>query len=169
VYGTAWKAPLYVPIDENHPLRPHAPYALSKVVGEQAASYFVARYEMQILSFRLLGIRLPSVIDAEIQRNLQDPGGRKSLMWTRCDVRDAALACRLAIEADTVAPGPYNITGRLNLLDEESAALVARHYPTTEIRDGPQGSLSPTSCARARETFGYQARYNWTVSQRYPE
>ena len=54
-------------------------------------------------------------------------------------------------------------------LDEDSAALVARHYPTTEIRDGLQGSLSPTSCARAQEVFGYQARYNWTVSQRYPE
>jgi nucleoside-diphosphate-sugar epimerase len=169
VYGTAHKAPLYVPIDENHPLRPQAPYALSKVVGEQAASYFVTRYEMQILSFRLLGIRLPSAIDAEIQRNLQDPGSRKSLMWTRCDVRDAALACRLAIEADTVAPGPYNITGQLNLLNVDSAALVSQYFPTTEIRDGLKGSLSPTSCAHAREAFGYRARFNWTVSQRYPE
>jgi len=155
VYGTAWKAPLYVPIDENHPLRPHAPYALSKIVGEQAADYFIARYGMNILSFRLLGIRLPSAIDAEIERNLQDPGAHKRLMWTRCDVRDAALACRLAVEAGTVPPGPYNITGRLNLLDQDSAALVARHYPTTEIRDGLEGSLSPTSCARAREAFGY--------------
>ena len=169
VYGTAWKAPLYVPIDEEHPLRPHAPYALSKVVGEQAASYFVARHEMEIVSFRLLGVRLPSAIDAEIERNMQDPGAHKRLMWTRCDVRDAALACRLAVEAETVPPGPYNITGRLNLLDENSATLVARHFPSTQIREGLEGPLSPTSCARAREAFGYQPRYNWSVSQRHPE
>ncbi len=169
VYGTAREAPLYVPIDEDHLLRPAGPYALSKVAGEQAADYFVARHGIDILSFRLLGIRLPSAMDAEIERNLQDPETHKRLMWTRCDVRDAAFACRLAVEAETVTPGPYNITGQLNVLDKDSATLVSRHFPTTEIRSGLKGSLSPTSCARAREAFSYQPRYNWSVSQRHPE
>jgi nucleoside-diphosphate-sugar epimerase len=169
VYGTAKAPPLYVPIDEEHPLRPAGAYALSKVVGEQTASYFIAQRELDILSFRLMGIRTPDVMGAEIERNLQAPETHKRLLWTRCDTRDAALACRLAIEAETVSPGPYIITGQRILLDEDSAALVARHYPTTEIRAGLQGFLSPVSSARAREAFGYQPRFNWSVDQRHPD
>jgi nucleoside-diphosphate-sugar epimerase len=169
VYGTAAAPPLYVPLDEDHPLRPAGAYALSKVVGEQTADYFIARWGLEILSFRLMGIRTPEAIDAEIEHNVRDPEAQKRLLWTRCDARDAALACRLAVETKSVAPGPYNITGRRTLLDEESATLVARHYPETEIRDGLVGSLSPTSCRRACEAFGYQARYDWWVGERHAE
>jgi nucleoside-diphosphate-sugar epimerase len=167
VYGTAQAPPLYVPIDEAHPLRPAGAYALSKVVGEQTADYFTSQWGLEILSFRLMGVRTPDAIDAEIERNVRDPEAQKRLLWTRCDARDAALACRLAVEAHNVDPGPYNITGRRILLDEESAALVARHYPDTEIREGLVGSLSPTSCSRAYEAFGYQARYDWWVGERH--
>jgi nucleoside-diphosphate-sugar epimerase len=169
VYGTAVAPPLYVPIDEDHPLRPAGAYALSKVVGEQTADYFVSRWGLEILSFRLMGVRTPDTIAAEIERNTRDPEAQKRLLWTRCDARDAALACRLAVEAASVDPGPYNITGRRILLDKESATLVARHYPDTEIREGLVGSLSPTSCVRAYEAFGYQARYDWWVGERHVE
>jgi nucleoside-diphosphate-sugar epimerase len=169
VYGTAQAPPIYVPIDEKHPLRPAGTYALTKVVGEQTADYFISRYGLGILSFRLMGVRTPDMMDAEIERNAQDPGVHKRLLWTRCDTRDAARACRLAVEAKTVPPGPYNITGRRILLNTDSATLVARHYPTTEIRDGLEGMRSPVSCARAEQAFGYRPRYNWAVDQRHPE
>ena len=169
VYGTAIAPPLYVPIDEAHPLRPAGAYPLSKIAGEQAAAYFTDQKGLEILSFRLLGIRTPGAMDAEIERNLADANTHKHLMWTRCDARDAAYACRLAVEAKTVEPGPYNVTGRFNLLDEPTADLVARYMPQTEIRDGLSGRNSPTSCARARQVFGYQPRYNWSVQERHPE
>jgi hypothetical protein len=108
-------------------------------------------------------------MDAEIERNLAAPDAHKRLMWTRCDARDAAYACRLAVEAETVEPGPYNVTGQFNLLDQPTVELVARYFPQTEIRDGLSGTNSPTSCARARRVFGYQPRYHWSVSQRHPE
>lgn len=169
VYGTAAAPPVYVPIDEDHPLRPAGAYALSKVVGEQAADYFVSRWDLEILSFRLMGVRTPEAIDAEIERNVRDPEAQKRLLWTRCDARDAALACRLAVEARSVDPGPYNITGRRILLAKESAALVAQHYPDTEIREGLVGSHSPVSCTRAYAAFGYRARYDWWVEERHAE
>jgi len=169
VYGTAIAPPLYVPIDEAHPLRPAGPYPLSKIAGEQAAAYFCARKGLEILSFRLMGIRTPDMMDAEIERNVADPNAHKRLMWTRCDARDAAYACRLAVEGEQVEPGPYNITGQVNLLDEPTVDLVARYFPQTEIREGLSGSKSPTSCTRARRVFGYQPRYNWSVKERHPE
>ena len=99
VYGFAKEPPVYVPVDEAHPVRPANCYALSKVVGEQAADYFVVRFGMTILSFRLMGIRAPAQLDAEIDDLARDPSKGTSLLWTRTDARDAALACRLAVEA----------------------------------------------------------------------
>ncbi|OUC08499.1 hypothetical protein RY27_08600, partial [Litorilinea aerophila] len=60
VYGFAAAPPHYVPVDEEHPLRPVNSYALSKVVGEQVADYFVANFGLTILSFRFMGVRPPA-------------------------------------------------------------------------------------------------------------
>ncbi len=170
VYGLAGAPPLYVPVDENHPLRPVNCYALSKMAGEQAAAYFVARYGLEIASFRILGTRTPAELPAEIERVAADPAAGAGVLWTRADARDVALACRLALEADELKPGPYNITGAEVVLDQDSAALVERFCgAATEIRSGLEGRLSPLSCARAEEAFGYRPRYVWSVGRHHPE
>ena len=170
VYGFAKEPPVYVPVDEAHPLRPANCYALSKVVGEQAADYFVERFGLTILSFRLMGIRVLAQLDAEIDELAQDPSKGTSLLWTRTDARDAATACRLAVEAESVASGPYNITGAQVVLADSTAMLVERYFgEKTEVRDALPGRVSPMSCAKAEAAFGYQPQYAWSVSQRYLE
>ena len=170
VYGFAKAAPVYVPVDEAHPLRPANCYALSKVVGEQAADYFVQRFGMTILSFRFMGIRRPAQLNEEINRLAGDPDGGTSLLWTRTDARDAAIACRLAVEAKSVPSGPYNITGAQVVLLELTATLVERYFgDKTEVRDTLPGDASPMSCAKAEAAFGYQPQFVWSVSQRHLE
>ncbi len=170
VYGFAEAPPVYVPVDEVHPLRPANCYALSKVVGEQTADYFVKRFGMTILSFRFMGIRTPVQLDAEIDGLVQDPSKGASLLWTRTDARDAAIACRLAVEAECVSSGPYNITGARVVLSEPTATLVERYFrDTTEVRDALPGHISPVSCAKAEATFGYQPQFVWSMSKRHPE
>ena len=170
VYGFAKAPPVYVLVDEAHPLRPANCYALSKVVGEQAADYFVQRFGMTILSFRLMGIRTPAQLDAEIDELAQDPDKGTSLLWTRTDARDAAIACRLAVEAESVSSGPYNITGARVVLAEPTAMLVERYFgDETEVRDALPGHISPMSCAKAEAAFGYQPQFGWSVSERHLE
>ena len=170
VYGLAKAPPLYVPLDEDHPLRPSNCYALSKMAGEQAADYFVANYGLTILSFRFMGIRAPAEIGPQIERMARDPGSGTSLLWTRTDVRDAALACRLAVEEDVVAPGAYNITGPRVVLSEPTRALAERYFGSrTEIREELPGHISPMSCARAEAAFGYRPRFAWSETQHHPE
>ena len=170
VYGFAKAPPAYVPVDEAHPLRPANCYALSKMAGEQAADYFVERFGMTILSFRFMGVRMPAQLDAEIDQMAQDSGSGTSLLWTRTDVRDAALACRLAVEAKTVSSGPYNITGSRVVLSEPTATLVERYFgDKTVVRGILPNHISPLSCARAETAFGYQPRFVWSVSQRHLE
>jgi nucleoside-diphosphate-sugar epimerase len=170
VYGVRKVAPVYVPIDEDHPLRPADAYALSKAVGEQAADYFVSQRGLEVISFRFMGVRVPCELDSEIEQVAVNPEYGIHLLWTRTDARDAALACRLAVEVEQIWPGPYNITGRCVVLEEDSADLVRRNFGNqTEIRDGLTGCFSPMTCARAEKAIGYQPQYAWSVRNRYPE
>ncbi|SFZ85209.1 Nucleoside-diphosphate-sugar epimerase [Devosia enhydra] len=166
VYGFAGQGPLYAPVDEEHPLRPLNSYALAKIASEQAGAYFATQKGLNVLSFRIMGARDPADLPAEMDTAAADPEGGRFLLWTRSDGRDIALACRLALEADAVPSGVYNITGAVNLMEEDAAALVARWCPEAEIRPGLKGAISPMSIEKARNAFGYQPRYNWTRNRR---
>jgi nucleoside-diphosphate-sugar epimerase len=169
VYGFAQAAPLYAPVDEDHPLRPCNSYALAKVAAEQAADYFIKQFDLNILSFRFMGVRMPSEIAREIDAMAANPASGAWLLWTRTDARDAALACRLAIEAAQVPSGPYNITGASVVLDQPADELVATYFGAkTEVRS-LQGKVSPLSTARANAAFGYQPRYVWSQTQHHAE
>ncbi len=163
VYGFASAPPCYVPVDEDHPLRPTNCYALSKMAGEQAAAYFIANWGLTILSFRFMGVRPPAGIPREIDQMRADPGSGAWLLWTRTDARDAATACRLAVEREVVASGPYNLTGARVVLSEPTAQLVERHFgDRTETRHPLHNHASPLSWARAEAAFGYRPRYVWS-------
>ena len=170
VYGFFAAPPLYAPVDEEHPCRPVNCYALSKMAGEQAAEYFSRHKGLEILSLRILGTRTPEEIPGDIAKIAADPRSAAKLLWTRTDARDAALACRLAVEADTVESGPYNIAGSRVALDIPTQELVARYFSDrTELRGGLQCFASPLSCARAERVFGYAPRYAWSVGVDHPE
>ena len=170
VYGFAARSPRYVPVDEDHPLQPLNCYALSKIAGEQAAAYFTDRHGLEILSFRFMGVRAPGEMLPQIEALNADPASGGGLLWTRTDARDAATACRLAVEAAVVEPGVYNLTGAEVVVDEDTASLMRRHWDTaTEVRDGIPGHASPMTCARAARVLGYRPAYVWSASQQHPE
>lgn len=170
VYGFFEAPPLYAPVDEEHPCRPVNCYALSKTAGEQAAEYFSRHKGLEILSLRILGTRMPDEIPGDIAKIAADPASAAKLLWTRTDARDAAVACRLAVEADAVESGPYNIAGPRVVLDIPTRELVERYFgDRTELRDGLQGFESPLSCAKATRVFGYAPRYAWSVGVEHPE
>ena len=169
VYGFHEHAPDYVRVDEFHPLKPINCYALSKVAGESAAEYFSRNYGTTILSFRFQGVRMPSELDAQIHQMALDPAGGRRQFWTRTDARDAAMACRLAVEVYRVESGIYNITGPRIVLNTPVPELVRTHFTgDIEIRDQDDWK-SPLSCEHAREAFGYEPQYPWTVDDRFPE
>jgi nucleoside-diphosphate-sugar epimerase len=160
VYGFAGAPPLYAPVDEEHPLRPVNSYALSKMAGEQAADYFVQNFGLTILSFRIMGVRPVEQIAPEIEAMRRDPASGSWLLWTRTDARDAARACRQAIEISSVASGVYNITGAEVVLEEGSESLISHYFgDQTEIREHIKGRTSPLSIAKARAAFGYNPQY----------
>jgi nucleoside-diphosphate-sugar epimerase len=117
---------------------------------------------MTILSFRLMGIRVPEQIPAEIAQMAADPASGAWLLWTRTDARDAALACRLGVEAANPPSGPYNISGPQVVLNRTTESLIGEFFgERTEIRGDMPGFTSPLSCAKAEAAFGYRPQYIW--------
>jgi nucleoside-diphosphate-sugar epimerase len=169
VYGFSGHSPIYAPVDEAHRVRPLNSYAASKIAGEQAATYFHDRYGLQICSFRFMGVRAPDELPGQIAAISKDPTTDAGLLWTRTDARDAATACRLALETEAQLHGVYNITGARVAVDICTADLLTAHCPATEQRADIQGHCSPLSCARAARDFGYQPSFVWSTDRHHAE
>jgi UDP-glucose 4-epimerase len=73
VYGN----PLYLPIDEEHPIKPHTPYNKSKVIAEKLCKYYSQDYGINIVTLRPFYIYGPlsnplsfiSLIITQIKKN----------------------------------------------------------------------------------------------------
>ena len=90
--------PDYVPIDEEHPLRPHSSYSLSKVLGEEMARQF-ARWS-QSPSSASASPRSASRRSKIVPRLLaRSPHSSEWNLWGYVDARDVAQACRLSLTA----------------------------------------------------------------------
>jgi UDP-glucose 4-epimerase len=55
-YPTTELGPGYLPVDEDHPLRPQDPYGLSKLVAEKLCDALAHKTGAQIASLRFSGI-----------------------------------------------------------------------------------------------------------------
>ena len=162
-------SPLRLPVDETHPLRSQDCYGLSKMLGEELAEG-IARREPTL---SLTSLRFTWVINEADQKMLRETHDAQSLedgtngaFWTYVDVRDAALACRLALEYD--APGHEaiyicapNIYHPANIED-----LLARHFPGDyPVGELVRGQASPVDCSKAARLLGWRARWNWDGQQ----
>lgn len=154
-------SPQYVPIDEVHPRLPQDPYALSKVVGEELADGFVRRTGMTVISLRLAWIHTPQTFEQQLAPMHDDPAAGASNLWSYIDTRDAAGACRLALEADLTGHEAMFVAAPDSFMPQPTAELVRQVYPDTEIRAGVEGRASPISSAKARRLLGYRAGHTW--------
>jgi nucleoside-diphosphate-sugar epimerase len=152
----------YAPVDEEHPCRPVDPYALSKVFGETTCDYFARRAGMQILSYRFPSVWLPDQYPWRPNVRLTDLLQAAKSMWAYVDVRDAARACRLALERDWQGHQILNITSRWAIGVAPVPQLLAQWYPTLkEIRAPLEDCTAVFDWHKAERVLGFRARYRW--------
>jgi nucleoside-diphosphate-sugar epimerase len=164
-YGMAWTRhpfpPRFAPLDETHPLLVADPYGLSKEVDERTAEMFHRRNGMQVIALRFQWVALPVELDALARQGGVDPATSANNLWSYVDARDAASACRLALEADGLGFEAMNITAADTLCTAPTEDLIARHLPDTEVRDPIEGFGSGFSIKRAEELIGWVPEYSW--------
>jgi nucleoside-diphosphate-sugar epimerase len=164
VYGLYYPvggiAPDYLPIDEVHPRRPQDPYGLSKLVVEELCEAAARKSDAQIATLRFSGI-LTEAHGPLLQERKKNPIIRGTgALWSYIDVRDAARACRLAVEANFTGHEALNICAPTTIMDTPTRELVRRYLPQVKkVRDGLDGNWCGYAAEKAQAMLGFHARH----------
>jgi nucleoside-diphosphate-sugar epimerase len=163
-YGFCWAPepfdPLYFPVDEEHPLLPRECYGLSKEVGESIGDMFSRRSGMRVFAMRFAHILAPEQYEKEIAA-FADTRRHHRILWSYIDVRDAAAACRLAVECGAEGSVRLDVTADDLLSDVPPAELAARYYPGVGFRVPPERLAALVSNRCAREALGWKPVHSW--------
>lgn len=170
--------PLYLPIDEAHPLRPSQAYGLSKQLVELMALSFGARGRMEVVCLRPAWVMFPESVRRVLAQQA-DSGSmavpapaagrhREPMPFLRSYVApgDAARAFRLALELPTSPQGVFIITAAdtfeaaptLSHLEQTYGSLPRVIKPEIYAKD-PHASAFDIS--RAREILGWNPSARW--------
>jgi nucleoside-diphosphate-sugar epimerase len=152
--------PDYLPIDEDHPCRPQDCYGLSKVALEAVGRSFSDRCGMTTVFIRAPWIASPEEL-AEVARN----NGRainEFGLYHYIDVRDAAEACRLALEAALAGSHALFVGSGESSVSIPLAELLPKLAPAIGNRAAKlTGSRGAVSIERSRKLLGWTPRHSW--------
>jgi len=152
--------PDYAPIDEEHPLRPHSSYSLSKVLGEEMARQFARWSGIPFIGLRFSAIR--EIAEYESFPDLQrDPHLNEWNLWAYVDARDVAQACRLSLTADVHGAEAFIIAAADTVMDRPNRELMAACFPSVPIRPGTGDHDTLLSIDKARGLLGYDPAHSW--------
>jgi nucleoside-diphosphate-sugar epimerase len=165
-YGFFWAThpflPHYFPVDEQHPLLPQETYGASKQLNELTAAMFYRNSGIRIFPLRFALIIGEQEWPRIVETMRRDPAHFRRNFYSYVDARDAAAACRLALEADGGEPEPLNITHDETLSELETKELLAKYFPEVqEIRGELPGYSALFSNKRAKEKLGWQPVHSW--------
>lgn len=162
IYAKKLWAPDYLPVDEKHPSKPQDSYGLSKVVGEQIADSIVTTNpEMTISSMRFPGVNFDLSYESFRDR-WKIPAARASGFWTYIDARDAAMACRLALEAKFRGHEVIIAAAPMSCMIQPMRDLVAEYLPKgAKIREFAGEHWSGVDSSKAQTLLGFHPRHIW--------
>ena len=167
-FGMGWAhdgnafVPLYLPLDENHPMMPFEPYGLTKQVGEDIGRMIARNSDTTVVSLRFTNVALPEV-QAEFPWPAPTPANPLTLvMWAYADARDVAEAHVLAVDAEIDEYEPFMLAQPSSRFAEPTTDLVRQNFgDRVEIRDGLDGTASVISTAKAQRMLGWIPRHDW--------
>jgi nucleoside-diphosphate-sugar epimerase len=160
--------PRYAPVDEDHYPVPTSTYALSKVASETVAAQIAQWSGIPFVALRFSNILGPADYQ-HFPSYWDDPAARRWNLWGYIDERDAAQACRLALEAD-VGPIATSSAGRSasfviaaadTVMTRPSADLMRQVFPAVPLRGEIEGNATLLSIDLARRVLGFDPGHSW--------
>ena len=155
--------PHYLPVDEDHPMKPQHAYSVSKQMVELAGDAFNRPGAFDVISLRLMLVMLPHN-HALAQERAADPATR--WLFYYITPQDAAVAFRCALEADALPYTRFYITAAdtchpaatLEWVERAQGALPKLRNPDF-YADSPRASIFDGT--RAREVLEFSPSSNW--------
>jgi UDP-glucose 4-epimerase len=160
------KDPGYFPIDQHQGTRSEDPYSVAKWIGEQVGDAFARRNpEMSIGSMRFNGM-WDDARFKELNKNpIDDVWERCQGFWTYLHIKDAATACRMAVENPKwKGHEKFFLNANDTMITVETMKAIEIVYPKVEIRSSIKGFQAPLLTNLAKEKFGWEPKYSWRDS-----
>ena len=167
-FGMGWAhdgnafVPLYLPLDEKHPMMPFEPYGLTKQVGEDIGRMIARNSATTVVSLRFTNVALPEV-QAEFPWPAPTPENPLTLvMWAYADARDVAEAHVRALDAEIEEYEAFMLAQPSSRFVESTIDIVKNNFgDRVEIRDGLSGTASVISTAKAQRVLGWKPSHDW--------
>lgn len=167
-FGMGWArdpaafVPLYVPLDEEHPMMPFEPYGLSKQIGECIAAMITRHSSTSIASLRFTNVAYPDV-QAEFPWSAPTPDNPLTLvMWAYADPRDVVEMHWLALQGEFEGHETFMIAQPQTRFAEPTIDLIRQNFGSqVEIRGELRGNASVISTQKAQRMLGFKPRQHW--------
>ncbi|MDP8950598.1 MAG: NAD(P)-dependent oxidoreductase [Actinomycetota bacterium] len=155
--------PDYVPVDEEHPIRPQDPYATAKFFGELLMDAAVRRSDIRCISIRPSWVQHEGNYERNLGPQVRDASVLSPNFWSYIDVYDLADAIVLAAESDLPGHEVFYIASPDNVGGRPFEEIVREYYgDAVEIRKPlPREDASGISIARAERILDYRPKRSW--------
>lgn len=154
--------PDYAPVDEDHPIRPQDPYALSKYFGELLMDAAVRRSDIRCISIRPCWVQHEGNYERNLGPQVRDAAVLSANFWSYIDVYDLADAIVLATESSLPGHEVFYIASPDNVGNRPFAQTLRKHYgDAVSIRALDREDASGISCAKAVKLLGYKPKRSW--------
>ncbi|QCW49554.1 NAD(P)-dependent oxidoreductase [Nocardioides dongxiaopingii] len=160
-FGQGDRKPLYVPVDEEHPVVPEDSYAMSKVAGEVTARSFHARTGADVYGLRINNVIEPHEYTELFPAFLADPALRRRNLFAYIDTRDLAQMTLRCLETDGLGFEIFNVANADLSVAATTSELIERFYGGVEVRRemGPDETFY--SIDKARDLLGFAPQHSW--------
>ncbi|MEJ1117382.1 NAD(P)-dependent oxidoreductase [Phyllobacterium sp. CCNWLW109] len=150
----------HFPLEEDYDVDPMDSYGLSKLVNENTARAFAARYGADIYA-----LRIGNVIEPHEYKLFPDflarPMSRKRNAWSYIDARDLGQIVDLAIRKDGLGFQVFNAVNDTITALLPTREFLQRYCPGTTLRRELGEFEAPLSNRKTREVLGFKENFNW--------
>jgi nucleoside-diphosphate-sugar epimerase len=158
--------PDYLPIDDDHPIRPPTAYGMAKRLIEELCRCYTATKQIATTCFRPPAVCGPARRAEFVAARAADPAAEWTPFWEYgawIDVRDVATAVSAALGR----PEPTHLTA-LIIADDVTSPIPPRELAKRLLPEVPWRGPEPTNewatlvrSDRAREALGWRPKYRW--------
>jgi UDP-glucose 4-epimerase len=155
--------PDYVPVDEEHPIKPQDPYATAKFFGELLMDGAITRSDIRCISIRPSWMQHEGNYECNLGPQVRDASVLFPNFWSYIDVYDLADAIVLAAESDLPGHEVFYIASPDNVGGRPFEKIVREYYgDAVEVKTPlPREEASGISIAKAEKMLGYAPKRSW--------
>lgn len=155
--------PEYLPVDEEHSIRPQDPYATAKWFGELLCERAVERADIRCTSIRPCWVQDESSYERNLGPIVRDPSIRIGNYCSYVDVYDLCDAVVRVIETDLPGHEVFYVASPDTIGGHPLVETVREHYDGAGIafRDHDRADASAISSAKAQRLLGWTPTRSW--------